>query len=176
MPWTDYPTDVRQFKGLIQAAANERFGSAATVELVASAAKDAGLKLSFQSYSAIAKLYGDFSSQRVTQETLAATAATIERTGIDQGITSSMIAQAPWSPGLSPSGGPRFVLVTGAYTMPSPEGEITGFFTHRYNLAEVHTYGQLMSDLQLQAEVNAGGTDLSNATVTGISGIEWSTA
>lgn len=176
MPWKDYPTDVRQFSGLVRDAAMQRFGSAAAVELVADAAKAADIKLSFQSYSSIAKLYGEFVGVRTTRETLTATGETIARTGIDQAITADVIARPPWAPDVRVTATNPFMLVTGRYTMDSPEGPITGYFSHRYSAAEVHTYNQVLTDMQLQMELGAGGTDLSGATLETITGIEWSTA
>lgn len=176
MPWKDYPADVRQFKGLIEAAAHERFGSAATIELVAKAAGDAGVKLGFASYSSIARMYGELAGVRESANALRSAADTVARTGIDQGVTADMIARPPWGPSVASTTLAPFVLVKGRYTMPSPEGTITSYYTHRYLLHEIHTIGQVMTDLQQQMEQNVGGTDLDGAVLDSIVGIEWSTA
>lgn len=175
MPWSDYPADVRQFSGLVQAAAQTRYGSAATVELVSRAARDAGLQLSFRSYSSIAAMYGQFAQVREARSTLTSTAAQVGRTGLDLGITPTVIASPPWSPSARDQALNPFVLVRGRYAQETPEGAVSGYFTHRYSLAEVHTYSQVMADMQAQMDQNAGGTDLSGAAMEEIVGIEWST-
>jgi hypothetical protein len=174
--WSDYPTDVRQFSGLVQAAAQQRFGSAATIELIAKAVSAAGLRLSFQSYSALASMYGRYVGVREAGASLAQTQALIERTGLDQGITPQMISQPPWSPAAGDFSQNPYVLVRGRYSQDTPAGPVTGYFTHRYNLAEIHTLGQVMTDLQAQIDLGAGGTNLEGAQLQGIAGIEWSTA
>lgn len=176
MPWSDYPKDVRQFSSIVRAAAEERFGAAATVDIVNQAAKAAGIGLSFQSFSSIAKLYGEFTAMRNVRETIADTAQTVQRTGIDQGITASMIGRAPWSPTDVQLSRSPFVLVLGRYTQDTPEGPKTGYFPHRYHISQVNSYQGLVNDLQLQMEQNAGGTDLAGAQLQDIVSIEWSTA
>jgi hypothetical protein len=175
VPWSDYPTEVRQFSSLVQSAALARFGSAATVELISNAAKDAGVPLRFQSYSAIAKLYGEFATMRESSNTLGSTLQTVQRTGLDQSITADMIARPPWAPTFRDLSLSPFVLVKGTYSMETPEGPVSGYFSHRYNLADVHTINQVMGDMQLQMEQGAGGTNLDGATLDSIVGIEWST-
>lgn len=176
MPWSDYPKLIPQFSGLIQAAAEQRFGSAATVELIAAAAREAGITLAFQDYSAIASAYGQFAQNRGAKSTLADAFATSQRTGFDQSITADMIGVPPWSPNLGAFQQAQFVLVRGLYSQETPEGTSTGYFSHRYNLNEVHTVDQLMADMQAQMEQNAGGTDLSGAQLDSIVSIERSTS
>lgn len=175
MPWSDYPANVRQFKTLVESAAYARFGSAATVEAVAMAARDAKLSLTFADYSSIAKMYGEWVGVRNSNENLAATADTFARTGLDQGIQADMIGRPPYAPAFADTAGNPFVLATGSYTQETPEGSISGFFSHRYHLSEVHTIGQVMEDMQAQMEQNAGGTDLSGAQLQEVVSLEWST-
>lgn len=176
MPWKDYPVDVRQFKGLIEAAAHERFGSAGAVELVSKAAAAAGVKLGFASYSGIAKMYGELVGVREAGNALRSAADVAARTGIDQGVTAQMISRPPWAPDVASTTLNPFVLVKGRYSMPSPEGTITSYFTHRYLISEIHTLGQVKADMQAQMEQNVGGTNLDGATLDEVVGIEWSTA
>lgn len=176
MPWADYPPDVRQFSGLIQSAAEARFGSAATVQIISQAAKDAGISLSFQSYSAIASLYGQFSGVRESRSTISSAAEVVQRTGLDQGITASMISQPPWSPDAVSWNASQFVLVRATYSQETPEGTVSGYFSHRYHISQVNTVNGVLADLQAVADQNVGGTDLTGATVTGIAGIEWAAA
>lgn len=175
MPWTDYPTDVRQFSGLIQAAAEQRFGSAATVQIIAEAAKAANISLSFQSYSAIASMYGQFTGVRESKGVLGEVQSTFSRTGLDQGITADMISQPPWSPGAGAWNSSQFVLVKATYNMEGAEGPVSGYFSHRYHISQVNTISQVMSDLQAQMELGAGGTNLEGAQLDSIVGIEWTT-
>jgi hypothetical protein len=175
LPWTDYPTDVRQFSGLIQAAAEQRFGSAATVQIIAEAARAADIPLTFQSYSAIASMYGTFVGVRESSRNLLSTQGEVMRTGLDQGVTSSMISQPPWSPGAGSWAQSQFVLVKATYTQPSPAGEISAYFSHRYHISQVQTINQLATDLQAQMEQGAGGTNLEGAQLDSIVSIEWST-
>lgn len=176
MPWSDYPTELKQFSGLIQAAAEARFGSAATVQLISQAAKDAGISLAFQAYSGVASLYGQFAGVRESRASISGAAEVVQRTGLDQGITSSMISQAPWSPDAVSWSNSPFVLVRATYSQETPEGTVSGYFSHRYSLNQVQTVNQVLSDLQAQVDQSVGGTNLTGATIDGIAGIEWATA
>lgn len=175
MPWSDYPTDVRQFSGLIQAAAEQRFGSAATVQIISEAAGAAGISLSFQSYSAIASMYGQFVGTRESKGTLTSTQETVQRTGLDQSITADMISRPPWSPDARTWSTSQFVLVKATYSMDTPEGPVSGYFSHRYHLSQVNTINQTLADLQAQIDLGSGGTNLEGAQLDSIVGIEWST-
>jgi|SRR5215472_4073098 len=176
MAWTDYPSGVRQFSGLIQSAADERFGAAATVELIAAAARDAGISLSFNAYSGIAKLYGDYVGARNAREAFQNAVTEGARTKSDFTISNSMITRQPWSP--SPSGftGGQFVLVKAEYTFDTPEGVKSGVFSHRYSVQDVHTHGQIRADLQLQIDNSVEGSPPTTATLGDIVGVEWSTS
>lgn len=176
MPWTDYATSLKQFSGLIQAAAEARFGSAATVQLIAQAAKDAGISLQFGDYSGVASLYGQFAGVRQSRAAIADAAAVVQRTGLDQGVTASMISQPPWSPDAVQWNASPFVLVRATYSQETPEGTVSGYFSHRYHISQVNTVNGLLSDLQAQVEQNVGGTNLEGATIDGIASIEWSAA
>ena len=176
MPWSDYPTDVKQFSGLIQAAAEQKFGSAATVQIIAEAAKAAGISLAFQSYSGIASLYGQFAGVREARASISEAAGVVQRTGLDQGITPAMISQPPWSPDAMSWNNSQFVLVRASYSVDTPEGTVSGFLSHRYHLSQVQTVGQVLSDLQAQVDAGAGQSPPIGATVDGIAGIEWSAA
>lgn len=173
MPWSDYPKDIRQFSGLVQAAAEARFGAAATVQLIAAAARDAGIKLSFQSYSGLSRLYGSYVGVRNARGAVAAASEVVTRTGIDQGITGAMISRAPHSPTVGGGVQNPFVLVKGRYTMDSPTGPLEGFFTHQYRLSEVNTVSGVISDMQLQMENSNTSPDLSQARLEELVSIEW---
>jgi hypothetical protein len=176
VPWSDYPKDIRPFSGLVQAAAEARFGAAATVQLISQAARDAGIKLSFQSFSGISKLYGSYVGVRNARSAVAQASEVVNRTGIDQGITGAMISRAPYSPSLSTSAVSPFVLVKGRYTMDSPTGPLEGFFTHQYRLSEVNTISGVIADMQAQMENSNTSPDLSQAQLEELVSIEWSPA
>lgn len=175
MAWSDYPKDVRQFSSLIRDAASSRFGSAAAIQVVAAAAKAAGLTLGFQTFAGIAKLYGDYVAARNTVSNYASAVSQSARTGADFGITSGMITRQPWSPSPSGFSTAQFVLVRAEYTMETPEGQKTGVFSHRYSASDVLTNNQIRADLQLQLDQGAGGSDLAGAQLGDVVGIEWST-
>lgn len=174
MPWSDYPTDVRQFTSLVRGAAEARFGAAATVEIVAQAARDAGIKLSFQSYSAIASLYGSWVGVRESRASITGAIDTFQRTGLDQSITGAMVSRAPHSPDPAAWNLNPFVLVTASYTRDTPTGQVSGYFTHQYNINDLTTVGATLADLQTVADLSPGDTNRSGATVTGIASITWS--
>lgn len=172
LPWTDYPSGIRQFSGLVQAAAEARFGAAATNELIAQAARDAKITLSFSDYTGLARLYGSFVEVRGRRGAIADAAATFGRTGLDQGITAAMISRPPWAPSDTTWSQNPYVLVKGRYLQDTPEGPVTGYFSHRYRLSEVNTVGQVATDMQAQMEQGAGGTDLTGAALQEIVSIE----
>lgn len=172
MPWSLYPSDVRQFSGLVQAAAEARFGAAATSEIIAQAARDANIKLGFQSYTALARMYGEYVGVRTAGENLAAAAELATRTGLDQAVTASMIGRAPYSPddrawGLNP-----YVLVKAAYSLETPEGTVSSVFSHRYRLSDVQTLGPLAADMQAQLDIETAFGSLQGGTVSSIVSIE----
>lgn len=174
MPWSDYPTVLRQFSGLIQSAANERFGAAATVQIISEAAKAAGIALQFADFSSISKLYGDYVGVRTSGERLDEVQQQVARTGIDQGITAGHISQPPWAPDPRSWGQNPYVLVTGSYSLDTPSGTVQGFFSHQYRLEELHTIGQVTADLQAQLDLSPGETNLQGAQLDGITSITWS--
>lgn len=173
MPWSDYPKDIRQFSTLIHQAAEARFGAAATVQIVAAAAKDAGITLGFDAYSAVSRLYGSWVAVRGSREAISDASNVVGRTGIDQGITGAMISRAPWSPTVSSTAQNPFVLVKGRYTMDSPTGPITGYFTNRYRLNELTTVSAVMSDMQAQMDFSNQSPDLSQASLEELVSMEW---
>ena len=176
MPWSDYPTDVRQFSGLVRAAAEARFGAAATVQIMAAAARDAGIKLSFQSYSALSRMYGDFVGARNARDSFNAALQAADTHGSDQAITAGMIARMPWSPAARDVSLNPFALVTATFTVNTPEGPMTGHFSHRYASVDLHTVEQLRADLQLQLDQGVGQSPPEGAQLDQVVGIEWSTA
>lgn len=176
MPWSDYPKDIRPFSGLVQAAAEARFGAAATVQLISQAARDAGIKLSFQSFSGISKLYGSYVGVRNARAAVASASEVVTRTGIDQGITAAMISRAPHSPSVGTTATSPFVLVKGRYTLATPTGPVEGFFTHQYRLSEVNTVSGVIADMQAQIENSNTSPDLSMANLEELVSIEWSPA
>lgn len=172
MPWTDYSPDVRQFSGLVQGAAQARFGAAATAEVVSLAARAAGIRLGFSAFTDIARMYGSYVGVRSAGETLAAAAEVTARTGIAQGITGAMIGAAPYSPGVAQWNLNPYVLVKASYSLETPEGPITSTFSHRYNLNELHTVGQVLADMQAQLDIATSFGSLQGGTVSEISSIE----
>jgi len=173
VPWSDYPKDIRQFSSLIHQAAEARFGAAATVQIVSQAAKDAGITLGFDAYSAVSRLYGSWVSVRSSRESVSSASSVVTRTGLDQGISGAMISRAPWSPTVSSSQSNPFVLVKGRYTMQSPTGPVTGFFTHQYRLSELTTISAVMSDMQAQMDFSNQSPDLSQASLEELVSLEW---
>lgn len=173
MPWSDYHPDIRQFAGLIQAAASQRYGAAATSEIVAQAASAAGVPLSFQAFTSLAQLYGTYSRMRSSAEGLTVAQAEAERTGFDQGISGNMIGQAPWSPSLSGPGASQYVLARVAYERPTPTGTVAGIFSHQYHVSELHTVLGLLADVQAQMDESTGETDLQGAVATDLMSLEW---
>lgn len=173
MPWSDYPDSIKQFSSTIQAAANERFGAAATSELISLAAKAAGINLSFTDYTGIGRLYGAFVAGRESRSVIASTAEDAQRQGTDQGITARMIWSPPWSASLSGGLSPQYVLVRASYERDSPTGPVTGIFSHQYHVSELHGVLQVMDDLQAQADLAAPGSGGGGATVTGIVSMEY---
>lgn len=174
MPWSDYPTDIRQFSSLVRAAAEARFGAAATIELVANAARDAGISLSFQSYSALSRLYGSWAGVRENRSAIADAVDTLKRTGLDQGITGAMVSRAPYSPDPAAWNLNQYVLVTGQYTRDTPTGTVIGYLTHQYSLADLTTVGAVLADLQAVADNSPGSSDLMGAQLQTIVSVEWS--
>jgi hypothetical protein len=175
VPWSDYPTDIRQFTSLVRAAAEARYGAAAAIEIAASAARDAGIKLSFQSYSALASLYGSFATVRNNRGAISDAIDTLKRTGQDQGITGAMVSRTPWSPDPASWNLNQFVLVTGQYTRDTPTGTVTGYLSHQYSLSDLTTVGSTLADLQAVADNAVGDTNLQGAQLQTITSIEWST-
>lgn len=175
MAWSDYPKEIRQFSRLVADAAAQTFGSAATVQIVAAAAKAANVTLPFNAFAGIAKLYGDTVRARnaATDYQLAVTESVRNRA--DFTITPNMISRQPWSPAQSGFAGDPFVLVRAEYTLETPEGTKTGVFSHRYSVSDIHTNHQVRADLQLQLDQGAGGSDLAGAELGDIVGVEWST-
>lgn len=175
MPWSDYPANVRQFKTLVESAAYARFGSAATVEAVSLAARDARISLSFADYSSIAKMYGEWVGVRNSNEVVANATAESRRTGFDVGIDASMIGRPPYAPSPADTIVNPFVLVTGRFVGESPEGPITSFFSHRYHISELHTLQQIEADLGAQVEQIGPAVNSFEPQLQEIVSMEWST-
>ena len=172
MPWSDFPSDIRAFSGLVQAAAQQRFGAAATAQIVSLAAKAAGINLSFQSYTGLAKLYGNYVAGRSAQEAIATAAEVQTRTGMTQGIDSSMMWTPPYGPAPGQLATSPFALVKVGYVRDTPTGAVAGVFSHQYHVADLTSIEGILSDVQAQIDTATGDTNLQGAQATQILSIE----
>lgn len=173
MPWSDYTPNVRQFSGLVNAAAQAQFGSAATVQVVSMAARDAGIPLAFADYTSIARLYGTYVRVATARANLTAAVNTFQQTGLDQAVTAQMISQPPWAPPLSDFNLNQAVQVRVQYQYETPAGPDVGYFTTDYAISHLHTVGQLLEDAAAQLEVGAGSPLGPDAEITGNLDVSW---
>lgn len=146
------------FRGLIQAAAEARYGSAATNELISMAAKDAGQRMSFNDFTDVARLYGRFVGIRTGREVFQDALSTANRTGIDQGITAGMLPDATYARDLAqrlpfPQVRVHYQATVGA-TAEGPVRRVHRSFD--LGMPEVHTVGSL-KDLTDTVAGNQGG-------------------
>lgn len=172
MPLFDFPHAIRPFASIVQAAAEQRFGAAATSEIVSLAAKDANISLGFSDYTGLARLYGSYVQGRETRSVVTSALAEARRTGIEQGVTGQMVWSPPWAPSVSGPAQPQYVLVRTTYSKESPEGTLTGIISHRYHVSQVQGLLQLLGEAQAQIDIAPPGDYLDGATATGIVGIE----
>lgn len=173
MPWSDFDPSVRQFSGLIQFAAANRYGVFQTNALLKLSADAAGLSTSFQTYSSASKLYGSFSRVNRGIAEFAQAFRTFQATGQDQGITDAMISQPPWAPSPGDWNVLQKVSVRAEFQVETPEGPLTSWFTLDKTRQQLTTVGALTADLQLEIDTSGTESPPMDATLTGNVEITW---
>lgn len=173
MPWSDFSNDVRQLQGMVSAAVRGGLNSFETVQYLGESARAAGLKFGFETYTSVSKLWAvENRIYRGAQE-LQAAWRDVERTGIDQGITGRMINPAPWSPSLTDWNLNQRVGAKMQYTVDTPEGPMTRWWTQNYRTDQLQTVGQLMEDAQLRIDTSGTESPPTEATLTGYAELIW---
>lgn len=157
MPWSDYDETVKQFSGLIQLAAHEGIGTALTNSLLKASADAAGLKTSFATYRDATRLYSSFSQGEHATDRFAAALDTLNRTGIDQGVTGDMIGRMPWSPDDNVWNLGQRVTARVEYRVATPFGPETSFFSLSYTRSQLTTVGAVVDDAQ--SFLDSSGTE-----------------
>lgn len=167
MPWSDYSNNVRDLSGFIQWAVQNGYRTTD----VTSAARDIwaalGVKASFQDYTNLAQLYGQHSRSYQAAVSFQSAVTEVQRTGIDQAITGNMIQPMPWSPSLSDwQLNPR-IGADVQYTIDTPFGPETHYFTINLQASDLQSVGGFMDDAQLGVDISDTESPPSDATLTG---------
>ena len=157
MPWSDYHPSVKQFAGLVSEAAEARIGTAQTNAFLKLAADAAGIATQFATFTSVPRLYRDFLKGTFAVDEFRGALDTFQRTGQDQGITGSMIAALPWSPGDAEWNLSQRVTARVEYQVSSPFGPIKSWFSLSYTLPQLTTVGSLHNDAQ--QVVDSSGTE-----------------
>lgn len=173
MPWSDYDPSVRQISGLIAFAAGERYGTAQTASLLKLSAEAAGIPTSFATYRDTFRLYSVYSRAAQGMAEFAAAFDTFQRTGQDQGITGTMLNPLPWSPSPGDWNIGQGVTARVEYTVETPEGPLSSWFTLGFTRPQLTTVGALIDEAQLTLETSGTESPPLDASLTGNVELSW---
>lgn len=173
MPWSDYDETVKQFSGLIQLAAEERYGTAQTNALLKLSADAAGLPTSFRTYTDATRLYASFSRVDRGVSEFRGAYDTYQRTGLDQGITGNMVSAPPWAPSPADWNISQRVTARVEYQVQTPEGPLSSWFSLGFTRPQLTTVGALIDQAQLTLDTSGTDSPPIDATLTGNVELTW---